>query len=298
MPRPNWRNIIIFKTAVTLLEGDFQNLHLFLKVPPSDHRQKIEYLGSNRHCNMTSERWSNLCKFDIPSSDFDNDNEIDLNVILNMDVPRSNPYRLSRNETLAELEELWQESPHVNDYLQPDNLVEIENEELTTQTHEIVSDSMKFWDAVRTIAQWINSHIVYVYEMQNLPYQGAAKTLQTRRAICSDFVHLFLAMTRIKKIPSRAIIGFYKQKRSEPWNVHSWSEVYDPNYGWTPLDLTIQPINIANLGQSYIRVTAGYNCEERFYAFYTSPKDESHANINLKQYVRIGNDIVEISFFR
>lgn len=297
MPRPNWKNVIILNTAVTLIEGNFENFHLFLKIPPSDLRQKTEFIGASHPCKIIPERWSKLVKFDTSHSDFKESLNLNFNVVMNIDVPRRKPYRLSRGITLDELDTIWSELSHVKDYIQADDLVESTASEIIDQTRELVQESAEFWSAVKIIARWVNSHIVYTHILQGQPYQGALGTLNSRRAICSDFVHLFLAMTRSIDIPSRAIIGLAKQQQSEPWQVHSWAEVYDPKFGWTPLDITVQPIKVADLKTDYVRFTAGYNCAGRFYAFYTTPQETSSAELQIEQYVFIDDDVVQIKVF-
>ena len=130
--------------------------------------------------------------------------------------------------------------------------------------------------------------------MKNRPYQGALETLHSRKGICSDFVHLFLAMTRAINIPSKAIIGLIMLEKGK-WDVHSWAEVYDPNFGWTPIDITVQPIIIANLGINYIKRSSGFNCIDHLYAYFTDPETLNNPlSLEIHQQYIIDRSLVEI----
>ncbi|MBS3794948.1 MAG: transglutaminase domain-containing protein [Candidatus Thorarchaeota archaeon] len=297
MHRPNWEKIVIFNTSLQIVSGSFKTLHFFVKIPPSDLRQKVKFLASSHRCSIKSERWSSLCKFETHYEDMKQKGPNDFNVVIDVSVPRPHPYRLSRNVVVSDLDNLWNEMPYVKDYLKARDFVEVNSDQIQTQSEELVTGSMDFWEAIESIVEWISSHVVYDYNLQGQAYKGALATIRSRRAICSDFVHLLLAMTRTVNIPSRAIIGFHNQENAESWTIHSWAEVYDPKFGWTPIDATVQPTNIAKLGDRYIRLTAGYNCAERSYAYYTTPAEETDVDISVKQYVRIGEDMLEVSMF-
>lgn len=289
--------MVIIHTLIDHLDSEFDTLRLFIKSPATDPRQKVELIGVNHPFKVTHERWSTLYNLELTRNAFNpHTRQAHANIILNIDFERRNPYRISDSSTISDLDAIWEENPEVKDYLEPHDYVQSDAEEIRNLANSIVDDDQGFWSAVRAIAQWVTTYIAYSYDLQHTKYRGALETLKSRRGTCSDFVHLFLALTRSKNIPSRAIVGLQQHRRS--WKMHSWAEVYDPQIGWAPLDLVAQPVNLT-LGNSYIGISAGYNCEVRFYAYYSSDMDESNAKVNLKlkQHYFIRNQPIEIEFY-
>ena len=294
MTLPQWKNMVYIHTIIDHIDGDFDTLRVFLKSPRSDLRQHVEFIGTNHRFKENVERWSNIYDLELPKDAFNSRNQARANIILNVDFNRRNPYRVSNETPISNLQAIWDEVPDVKDYLEAHDFVEMQSEEIQEKAKELGEGNPGFWPAVRRIANWINTYVVYAYNLRQKEYRGALETLRSRRGTCSDFVHLFLAIARNMNIPARAMVGLQKVGRN--WETHSWAEVYDPEYEWTPLDLVRQPVNLT-FGNDYIGISAGYNCAVRFYAYYNSEKGSPPVNLRFKQYYVIGNRPVEIEFF-
>ena len=61
---------VIIRTVLHLKKGSFENLTLFLKMPPSDLRQKVQLTPYKIPYEEIAERWSAIHKFTIPYSAF------------------------------------------------------------------------------------------------------------------------------------------------------------------------------------------------------------------------------------
>ena len=86
---------------------------------------------------------------------------------------------------------------------------------------------------------------------------GGAEALATRRGVCQDFAHIFIALAREAGIPARYVSG-YLFRRTEEENrhedaTHSWVECYLPSLGWCGFD----PTNNEEAGDGHIRVAVG-----------------------------------------
>lgn len=294
---PDWETEVTFRTTLCLESGTFETLNFFLKLPPSSLRQKVQLVSVDFPFKEIPERWSTIFKFEITYEEFESPGKnLIINSIQNIQII-SDPHCISQDIKLRDLPEIWDDKPFVRDYLLPAELVESHAAEISKLTHQLVNDSLLFWEAITELAKWVTLHIIYVDELKTSSYQGALSTLQTRKAICTDFVHLFLAMTRVANIPSRGIIGLAKQRRPGRWDSHSWAEVYDPQYGWTPVDMVVQPPRLGSLGLYYIRRSAGFNCLDRLYAFYPEPSQENiPINLVVNQQVFLDGQSVEIRF--
>jgi len=283
-------------TELKLIEGDFDKINFYLKSPPSDLRQKIKCLSASFPFKEIPERWSTVFKFQIPRSGFNRDDANDVDIFtIDMDYEvliADNPYHLTKNVKLAEARDNFKLNDNLTDYLSPCEYVKSDRA-IIDLVNEIIDNSEFFWSAVQKLANWVNLRIIYDSKLRDDSYQGSLQTIQSKRAICADFVHLFLALTRASGIPSRAVIGLAKQIRSGQWESHSWSEVYDPKYGWTPIDIVVQPVIIADIGFFYIKRSIGYNCIDRMYAYhFDSNKDQ--VKIKVEQRFFIGKDEIQI----
>jgi hypothetical protein len=65
--------------------------------------------------------------------------------------------------------------------------------------------------------------------------------LKNREGVCDEITTLFIALLRSLKIPARFVSGISYTNSdlfAEPWGLHGWAEVYFPDYGWVPFDVT------------------------------------------------------------
>lgn len=270
-----------------------------MKTPPNYNGIRLELIGVNFPFKVIPERWSTLYRLDIPRNAFDSGRSIvRANIAFDLTFVMVNKNRVSHDIGLSDLTSRFSSnSPDpFTDYLEPHHLVESNSKEISERANQIVDSCMGYWEATRSLAEWINEYIVYSYELQGSPYQGALTTLRNRLGTCSDFVHLFLAMSRAVGIPSRAMLGINRQGRRSKWSMHSWAEVLDPEFGWISIDLVTQPVRFVRLGNDYIPLSAGFNCENRLFAYFFTPKD-AEAGVKVRLYATINSETVEIEFF-
>lgn len=82
--------------------------------------------------------------------------------------------------------------------------------------------------------------------------------LQSRRGVCQDFAHVFLALVRPLGIPARYVSGYLFhdsdcQDRSSDGATHAWVEVLLPDLGWVGFD----PTNDLVAAERHVRVAIG-----------------------------------------
>lgn len=66
----------------------------------------------------------------------------------------------------------------------------------------------------------------------------AAEVAESLEGDCTEHACLLAAMCRVKKIPSRVVVGFVYAERLEAFGGHMWTEVFI-NGRWIPLDATL-----------------------------------------------------------
>ena len=70
--------------------------------------------------------------------------------------------------------------------------------------------------------------------------QPASWTLREERGVCDELSGLFIAMSRSLGIPARFFTGvaYTNWEGKNEWGPHGWAEIYIPDAGWVPYDVT------------------------------------------------------------
>jgi transglutaminase-like putative cysteine protease len=84
------------------------------------------------------------------------------------------------------------------------------------------------------------------------------EALETRRGVCQDFAHIFLALVRPLGVPARYVSGYLfrdtgSSDRSADGATHAWVEVLLPDLGWVGFD----PTNNLIAEERHVRVAIG-----------------------------------------
>lgn len=92
------------------------------------------------------------------------------------------------------------------------------------------------------IAAWVKSNIAYnLSSLTANAVYNSSWVLKNRQGVCDEITVLFIAMLRSLGIPAKFISGLSHTTSPdfpEQWGAHGWAEVYFPQYGWIPFDVT------------------------------------------------------------
>ena len=83
----------------------------------------------------------------------------------------------------------------------------------------------------------------------------AAMSYESRRGVCQDFAHIFIATARMCGIPARYVSGhLFRRDVNGPQEAgHAWAEAWVPALGWIAFD----PAHGICADDTYVRVAAG-----------------------------------------
>ncbi|MEK6891711.1 MAG: transglutaminase-like domain-containing protein [Nanoarchaeota archaeon] len=127
-------------------------------------------------------------------------------------------------------------------YTKPSATIDSGNEYIIQIASELVKGEDDLYSAVFKIAQWTKSDVNYNLSTMSLPVtQKASEVLKSRQGVCGDISSLFMALARSVGIPARFVSGIAYTNSDlfpEKWGAHGWAEVYFPDYGWVPFDVT------------------------------------------------------------
>lgn len=248
----SWKNSIFFKTNYKMIEGTIDTIKLYVKYPCSDFRQKIDLIDTlpepvKKELISRGSHELYTYEFDSPSEN------LELITRFNAVITPIN-YPVSKAPFPVILE-----NDFVNYYLQETPLVQSGDPEIREMSENLTALTKTLTNALLRIVNYFNSYIkkdTACLESR----QSAIETLKSKKGSCEDVNHLFNALCRAVNIPSRLAMGF--SKGNSGWGRHVWSEVYDPQFGWFPIDLLYEPSQIGYVDASHLKLMTALDSSE------------------------------------
>jgi len=106
----------------------------------------------------------------------------------------------------------------------------------------LASGKSDLFQVSQEIAYWVNKNIKYdLSTIGDDPTQKASWVYVNRAGVCTDLSMLYVSMMRSIGVPAKLVYGISYSDSDlfeDPWNPHAWAEVYFPDFGWVPFDLT------------------------------------------------------------
>ncbi|MGM5481325.1 MAG: transglutaminase-like domain-containing protein [Nanobdellota archaeon] len=92
------------------------------------------------------------------------------------------------------------------------------------------------------LASWVHDHVEYnLTTLTSEVNQPASWVMESRYGVCDEITNLFISMNRALGIPARFVSGVAYSEAipdEDNWGNHGWAEVYYPETGWVPYDVT------------------------------------------------------------
>ncbi|HVD99869.1 MAG TPA: transglutaminase family protein [Cytophagaceae bacterium] len=117
------------------------------------------------------------------------------------------------------------------------------------------------YDQKISLFEYLTKLNAYVHKL--LTYQKnvtsvttkADDALKLKKGVCQDYAHIFIAMARANKIPTRYVSGYLNQGKKflGASFMHAWVESYIPELGWIGFD----PTNNLMADENFIKVSHG-----------------------------------------
>jgi len=115
----------------------------------------------------------------------------------------------------------------------------IMSRQISNKAAELVQNSEGVFEASFNLAKWVNENIAYLISPDTEGVvQDSEWVYNNKIGVCDEITTLFIAMTRSVGIPSRFISGMAFTDITKDFGNHAWAEVYFPEYGWVPFDVT------------------------------------------------------------
>src|SRR3989338_7509437 len=215
---------------------------------PSDTiNQKVLSFDAGNFGKLESD--SVVFTFDNPSSDV-------LEYAYTADIRTFNRVLGVRNKIKFPLEGLPE---GLESYIEPAEIIDSNDPAIIEAASKVAEGDDDLYSIVHKVAAWTKSNVEYnLSTLTAEASQKASWVLENRQGVCDEITSLFIAMLRSLGIPARfvSVVSYTESPLfAERWGAHGWAEVYFPDVGWVPFDVTygefgyIDPTHIT-LGES------------------------------------------------
>ncbi len=244
--------------------------------PKEDYRQKI--LSINTTPPLRSNEFVFHWKYPL-----DQTLSYEINSIL---LSSSDPLQVSNKKIFP----LTNFDLEFSEYTKPADIIDI-TPEIRQLASSLAEGEDDLFELEFKLGEWIRNNIEYsLSTITAEASQQASWVLKNKVGVCDEITSLFISMNRALGIPAKYVSGLAYSTSSEfteKWGGHGWAEVYFPEIGWVPFDITYGQYGF--LDATHIKLTeskdssassAVYLYEGRDFSFDTGSMD---VNINIKQ---------------
>lgn len=113
------------------------------------------------------------------------------------------------------------------------------NQDIRAKAQELAKGKDDLYDIAFTIGKWVKQNINY--DLNDKTYENIQKSswvYENKYGVCDELTNLFISMLRSLDIPTKFVSGTAYGNIEGKWSSHAWAEVYFPEYGWLPFDVT------------------------------------------------------------
>ena len=123
-------------------------------------------------------------------------------------------------------------------YTQPTEFIDI-TAKIEKKANEIIGTEDDLYAAVYSLAEWTHQSIDYnLNSLTAEAVQPSSWVLKNRQGVCDEMTNLFISFLRSVGVPARFVSGVVYTNLNYDWGPHGWAEVYFPDHGWVPFDVT------------------------------------------------------------
>ncbi|MEV4139529.1 DUF3488 and transglutaminase-like domain-containing protein [Dactylosporangium sp. NPDC049742] len=136
------------------------------------------------------------------------------------------------------------------------------NNTVKDKVAELTKGKTTEYDKVKAIYEYFSQANGFVYDTStgsDTSGSAIADFLKNKRGYCAQYAAAFGWLLREAKIPSRVAFGFARGGTRQGqtmtltnFNLHAWTEVYFPGYGWLPFDATPPQAIGGSVSTSYL----------------------------------------------
>ncbi|MFC2136502.1 transglutaminase-like domain-containing protein, partial [Bacteroidota bacterium] len=161
-------------------------------------------------------------------------------------------------------------------YISPQEIIDI-NDDISDLASELSAGKDDLFEVVFAFADWVERNVKY--DLTTTTIEAAQKSswvMNTRTGVCDELTSLFMSLNRAVGIPVRFVSGVSYtnlEKFEDPWGPHGWAEVYFPDVGWVPFDVTYRQFGWVDASHIKLKESidattssASYNAKGKYFS--------------------------------
>ncbi|MFT4297809.1 MAG: transglutaminase-like domain-containing protein [Candidatus Woesearchaeota archaeon] len=166
-------------------------------------------------------------------------------------------------------------------YVLPSRTVDSDNVEIRKFAYELAGDEDDLFKVMVTLAEWVSENVNYnLSTIADEVSYPASWVFENREGVCSEITNLFIAFARSLGVPARFVSGIAYSSANytgNVWEMHGWSEIYFPGFGWVPFDVTYKQFGYTD--PAHIKLSSSTDATEGS-TLYRWKGDSSEIKIN------------------
>ncbi len=231
---------------ITLIAHLFSNrdvdqpFDVYFPIPPDTENQKVISLNfSTNPDEVLKDEWNqSIARFRVSSMKGGEIKQISMSCIVRL---ISIEYNVDPDE-VGSLEEIPKEIRLI--YTRDEEMYKINDPVVVSAVNDAIRGKEKVYDIVIRSHNYVIERVSYKLDSR---WDDAPTTLSKGEGSCSEYVFAFIAICRAAGVPSRfvggtvidpSLAGTMLRAELTDYTFHRWAEVYIPNYGWLPIDVT------------------------------------------------------------
>lgn len=125
-------------------------------------------------------------------------------------------------------------------YLQSSYLIDFNDKNIKLIYDKLQLSRLSEFQCAKTIINFLTAVIKYDSLLAaeigaGLNYgKSASWVLENKKGTCGEYTNLFIALMRLRGIPSKFVTGLYYSRQEVSF--HAWAEFYDKEKGWVAVD--------------------------------------------------------------
>ncbi len=144
------------------------------------------------------------------------------------------------------------------DYLKSTQLINVGDKRIYQLAREIAEGKDDEYEVAFAIAEWINENVNYSLDtLTEKATKDSSWVLENKYGVCDEITVLYIAMMRSLGIPTKFVSGSSYSNLIDGFGNHAWAEVYFPEHGWVPFDVTYGQLGWVDSG--HIKMDESYD---------------------------------------
>ncbi len=124
------------------------------------------------------------------------------------------------------------------EYTKPTAFIDI-TPEIEQTARSIIRGEDDLYVVIFNLAEWTKKNVEYnLSTLTAEVVQKSSWVLKNKKGVCDELTNLFISFLRSVGIPARFVSGMVYSNIDYKWGAHGWAEVYFPDVGWVPFDVT------------------------------------------------------------